>query len=141
VIPSEDPDWADLGEAFSAWRPRGRDAILQPSKLQVENALCSLGRPLDSGWNDVAGRLQAAGIAVQAISNPLRGITADAAYVASAIRQIPGPALAVGHSYGGAVITNAAPTPATSSAWSTSLSPQMKARPCRTSKATPRTAS
>ena len=61
-----------------------------------------------SGWNEVAGQLQAAGIAVQAISNPLRGITADAAYVASAIRQIPGPVLAVGHSYGGAIITNAA---------------------------------
>jgi pimeloyl-ACP methyl ester carboxylesterase len=45
---------------------------------------------------------------VQAIANPLRGITADAAYVASAIRQIPGRVLAVGHSYGGAVITNAA---------------------------------
>ena len=29
--------------------------------------------------------------------------------VASAIRQIPGPVLAVGHSYGGAIITNAAP--------------------------------
>jgi len=62
-----------------------------------------------SGWNDVVRRLQAAGIAVQAISNPLRGITADTAYVASAIRQIPGPVLAVGHSYGGAIITNAAP--------------------------------
>ena len=62
-----------------------------------------------SSWNDVAGQLQAAGMAVQAISNPLRGITADAAYVASAIRQIPGPVLAVGHSYGGAIITNAAP--------------------------------
>jgi pimeloyl-ACP methyl ester carboxylesterase len=62
-----------------------------------------------SGWNDVVEQLQAAGIAVQAISNPLRGIAADAAYVASAIRQIPGPVLAVGHSYGGAIITNAAP--------------------------------
>ena len=62
-----------------------------------------------SGWNDVVGQLQAAGIAVRAISNPLRGIAADAAYVASAIRQIPGPVLAVGHSYGGAIITNAAP--------------------------------
>ena len=39
MIPSEDPDWADLGEAFSAWRPPGRDAILQPPKPQVENAL------------------------------------------------------------------------------------------------------
>ena len=62
-----------------------------------------------SSWNDVVEQLQATGIAVQAISNPLRGITADAAYVASAIRQIPGPVLAVGHSYGGAIITNAAP--------------------------------
>ena len=62
-----------------------------------------------SGWNDVVGQLRAAGIAVQAVSNPLRGISADAAYVASAIRQIPGPVLAVGHSYGGAIITNAAP--------------------------------
>jgi pimeloyl-ACP methyl ester carboxylesterase len=62
-----------------------------------------------SGWNDVVGQLRAAGIAVQVISNPLRGISADAAYVASAIRQITGPVLAVGHSYGGAIITNAAP--------------------------------
>jgi pimeloyl-ACP methyl ester carboxylesterase len=46
---------------------------------------------------------------VQAVSNPLRGIAEDAAYVASAIRQIPGQVLAVGHSYGGAIITNAAP--------------------------------
>jgi pimeloyl-ACP methyl ester carboxylesterase len=61
-----------------------------------------------SGWNDVVGQLQAAGIAVQAISNPLRGITEDTAYVASALQQIPGPVVAVGHSYGGAIITNAA---------------------------------
>ena len=61
-----------------------------------------------SGWNDVAARLLAGGVAVEAVSNPLRGIAEDAAYVASAIGQIPGPVLAVGHSYGGAVITNAA---------------------------------
>jgi pimeloyl-ACP methyl ester carboxylesterase len=61
-----------------------------------------------SGWSDVVAQLLAAGVAVQAVSNPLRGITHDAAYVASALRQIPGPVLAVGHSYGGAVITNAA---------------------------------
>ena len=62
-----------------------------------------------SSWNGVVEQLQAAGIPVQAVSNPLRGIAADAAYVASAIGQIPGPVLAVGHSYGGAAITNAAP--------------------------------
>jgi len=61
-----------------------------------------------SGWNDVVAELLAAGTPVQAISNPLRGIADDAAYVGSAIGQIPGPVLAVGHSYGGAIITNAA---------------------------------
>jgi pimeloyl-ACP methyl ester carboxylesterase len=61
-----------------------------------------------SGWSGVVQRLLAAGVPVQAVSNPLRGIDADAAYVASAIEQVPGPVLAVGHSYGGAVITNAA---------------------------------
>ena len=61
-----------------------------------------------SGWNDVVAHLLAEGVAVRAISNPLRGISRDTAYVASALRQIPGPVLAVGHSYGGAVITNAA---------------------------------
>src|SRR3954463_5604837 len=61
-----------------------------------------------AGWNGVVERLQRAGVPVQAISNPLRGIAADTAYVASALAQIPGPVLAVGHSYGGAIITNAA---------------------------------
>jgi pimeloyl-ACP methyl ester carboxylesterase len=45
---------------------------------------------------------------LRAIVNPLRGLAADAAYVSSAIAQVPGPVLAVGHYYGGAVITNAA---------------------------------
>jgi pimeloyl-ACP methyl ester carboxylesterase len=61
-----------------------------------------------SGWNDVVAQLLADGVRVRAVSNPLRGITDDAAYVASALAQIDGPVLAVGHSYGGAVITNAA---------------------------------
>src|SRR5689334_16242788 len=83
------------------------DASTVSSRLTV--ALIHGAFADSSGWNDVVEQLQAAGIAAQAISNPLRGITADAAYVASAIRQIPGPVLAVGHSYGGAIITNAAP--------------------------------
>jgi pimeloyl-ACP methyl ester carboxylesterase len=40
--------------------------------------------------------------------NPLRGLPADSAYIAGAVGQIEGPVLLVGHSYGGAVITNAA---------------------------------
>jgi pimeloyl-ACP methyl ester carboxylesterase len=64
-----------------------------------------------TGWTGVIELLTAAGVRAQAISNPLRGIASDAAYVASALGQIPGPVLAVGHSYGGAVITNAAARP------------------------------
>ena len=60
-----------------------------------------------SGWAGVIERLMAANVPVRAIVNPLRGVNADAAYAASVFRQIPGPVLAVGHSYGGAVITNA----------------------------------
>src|ERR1700722_10117632 len=60
-----------------------------------------------SGWAAVIEQRIAAAVPVGAVVNPLRGISADSAYVASVIRQIPGPVLAVGHSYGGAVITNA----------------------------------
>ena len=61
-----------------------------------------------SSWTGVIERLQAKGVQVTAVANPLRGISIDSAYVASVFDQIPGPVLAVGHSYGGAVISNAA---------------------------------
>jgi pimeloyl-ACP methyl ester carboxylesterase len=61
-----------------------------------------------SSWNGVIERLQANGVQVVAVANPLRGISNDSAYVASVFAQIQGPVLAVGHSYGGAVISNAA---------------------------------
>jgi pimeloyl-ACP methyl ester carboxylesterase len=61
-----------------------------------------------SCWNPVIEQLQAKGIQVAAPPNPLRSISGDAAYINSFLKQVPGPVLAVGHSYGGAVITNAA---------------------------------
>jgi pimeloyl-ACP methyl ester carboxylesterase len=61
-----------------------------------------------SSWNSVIERLQAKGVPVIASANPLRGIAHDSAYTAAVFSQIEGPVLAVGHSYGGAVITNAA---------------------------------
>jgi pimeloyl-ACP methyl ester carboxylesterase len=62
-----------------------------------------------SGWAGVIALLQAKGITTLAPANPLRSVSGDAAYVASVVNQIPGPVLLVGHSYGGVVITNAAP--------------------------------
>jgi pimeloyl-ACP methyl ester carboxylesterase len=61
-----------------------------------------------SSWNGVIERLQNEGVQVTAPPNPLRGIVHDSAYIASFIKQIPGAVIAVGHSYGGAVISNAA---------------------------------
>ena len=61
-----------------------------------------------SSWNGVIERLLAKGVQVVAAPNPLRGISIDSAYVASFLAQVPGPVLAVAHSYGGAVVTNAA---------------------------------
>jgi pimeloyl-ACP methyl ester carboxylesterase len=61
-----------------------------------------------SSWAGVIERLQATGVPVIAAANPLRGISTDSAYVAGVFDQVPGPVLAVAHSYGGAVISNAA---------------------------------
>jgi pimeloyl-ACP methyl ester carboxylesterase len=60
-----------------------------------------------SSWNGVVERLQTEDVQAAAPPNPLRGIAHDSAYIKSFIDQIPGPVLAVGHSYGGAVISNA----------------------------------
>jgi pimeloyl-ACP methyl ester carboxylesterase len=61
-----------------------------------------------SSWNGVVELLQAEGLKVTAPPNPLRGIAIDSAYIAGVLAQIQGPILAVGHSYGGAVLSNAA---------------------------------
>jgi pimeloyl-ACP methyl ester carboxylesterase len=61
-----------------------------------------------SSWSGVIERLHRRGVRVTAPANPLRGIEFDSAYIASVLRQTPGPVIAVGHSYGGAVISNAA---------------------------------
>ena len=61
-----------------------------------------------SSWAGVIERLQRRGVTTAAVANPLRGISADSAYVASVLAQTPGPVVLVGHSYGGAVISNAA---------------------------------
>jgi pimeloyl-ACP methyl ester carboxylesterase len=61
-----------------------------------------------SSWNGVIECLQQQGYTVIAVANPLRGLAADTAYTASLLNQIDGPVLPVGHSYAGAITTNAA---------------------------------
>ena len=61
-----------------------------------------------SSWDGVASILQHDGYTVDVAPNPLRGLTDDTAYLQDYLASIPGPIVLVGHSYGGAVITDAA---------------------------------
>jgi pimeloyl-ACP methyl ester carboxylesterase len=62
-----------------------------------------------ASWDQVIDPLLDAGHPVTAIANPLRGLAADAACVSDHVRAVEGPVVLVGHSYGGAVITNVDP--------------------------------
>jgi pimeloyl-ACP methyl ester carboxylesterase len=59
-----------------------------------------------SSWDRVIRELENAGHDVIAAANPLRGLAADAQSVTDLVSSIDGPVVLVGHSYGGAVITN-----------------------------------
>jgi pimeloyl-ACP methyl ester carboxylesterase len=61
-----------------------------------------------SGWADVITAVTDLGYRCLAPANPLRGIEPDAAYLRDVLSTVEGPVVLVGHSYGGAVITNAA---------------------------------
>jgi pimeloyl-ACP methyl ester carboxylesterase len=60
-----------------------------------------------ASWNDVISRLQDQGYTVIAAANPIRSVSGDAEFVASIFEAVEGSIVAVGHSYGGTVITNA----------------------------------
>ncbi len=60
-----------------------------------------------SGFAGVIRELQSAGHAVIAAPNPLRGLAYDAAAISTRVAAIDGPVVLVGHSYGGAVISQA----------------------------------
>ena len=60
-----------------------------------------------SSWNKVISILQARGFGVTAVQNPLKSLAEDVATTKRAIEFQPGNVVLVGHSYGGAVITEA----------------------------------
>jgi pimeloyl-ACP methyl ester carboxylesterase len=79
------------------------DAKPKPTIVIVHGAFADA-----SGWDASIATLQALGFPVIAASNPLRGLTSDSDYIHSLLLTIQGPIVLVGHSYGGAVISNAA---------------------------------
>jgi pimeloyl-ACP methyl ester carboxylesterase len=62
-----------------------------------------------SGYAEIIRRLEDRGLEVRAPANPLRGLASDADAIARYTTAVNGPILLVGHSYGGAVISQAAP--------------------------------
>ena len=79
--------------------PNGGD---KPTVVLVHGAFAE-----SSSWNGVTAELVKQGYPVVAAANPLRGVSQDADYVADIVRQTSGAVVLVGHSYGGAVISNA----------------------------------
>jgi len=76
----------------------------QPTAVLVHGAFADA-----SGFAGVIRRLQAQGVPVRAPMNPLRGLASDSEAIARYTTTIEGPVVLVGHSYGGAVISHAAP--------------------------------
>src|SRR4029078_3746013 len=64
-----------------------------------------------SSWSKVIPLLQAKGLHVVAVQNPLTSLADDVAATRRAIALQDGPVLLVGHSYGGVVITEAGNDP------------------------------
>jgi pimeloyl-ACP methyl ester carboxylesterase len=82
---------------------RDRAAAAKPTIVLVHGAWANT-----ASWAGVIARLEAEGYTVYAPPNPLRSLTGDAATIADFLHTIEGPIVLVGHSYGGAVITDAA---------------------------------
>jgi pimeloyl-ACP methyl ester carboxylesterase len=76
---------------------------MQPTVVLVHGAYAE-----SSSWNGIIDPLVADGHRVVAWAVPLRGVASDAAALTDLVRSIEGPVLLVGHSYGGALLTNVA---------------------------------
>jgi pimeloyl-ACP methyl ester carboxylesterase len=89
--------------ALSAATPAHAAASTKPTVVLVHGAWAD-----GSSWDGVVKDLQARGYTVDVPPNPLRGLHSDSAYLKDYLSTIKGPIVLAGHSYGGAVITDAA---------------------------------
>ena len=55
TIPSQDPDYDDLGQAFPPWPGPAKDAILQPPKPEIRPARLVLERTAERDLDREAG--------------------------------------------------------------------------------------
>jgi pimeloyl-ACP methyl ester carboxylesterase len=89
------------------------EAVAQASSPQgIRNIVIVHGAWADgSSWSKLIPLLQAKGLHVVAVQNPLTSLADDVAATKRAIALQDGPVLLVGHSYGGVVITEAGNDP------------------------------
>jgi pimeloyl-ACP methyl ester carboxylesterase len=104
----------DIPSTYSGFASPENETLMQPQGIQntatsnATNIVLVHGAWLDgSSWSDVIPILQNAGHKVIAVQLPLHSLVEDVATVKRAIGFLGGPAILVGHSYGGFVITNA----------------------------------
>jgi pimeloyl-ACP methyl ester carboxylesterase len=92
-----------LGSFAFATTANARSTTPKPTVVLVHGAFADA-----SGFSAVIDRLRHDGYPVRAAPNTLLGLQSDAAAVRGFLDSIEGPKILVGHSYGGAVITQAA---------------------------------
>jgi pimeloyl-ACP methyl ester carboxylesterase len=80
---------------------------------EIRNVVLVHGGFVDaSGWEAVYRQLRSQGFKVSVVQNPTTSLADDVGVVRRALAKLDGPAVLVGHSYGGAVITEAGTDPA-----------------------------
>jgi pimeloyl-ACP methyl ester carboxylesterase len=82
-----------------------------PSASPVSIVLVHGGFVDGAGWEGVYNRLNKGGYNVSVVQNPTTSLSDDVAATRLAIARVQGPVVLVGHSYGGAVITEAGTDP------------------------------
>ena len=79
-----------------------------PRDLDSPRVVIAHGAWADAtSWREVIARLQAKGLTVVAVQNPLSALADDVDAVTRVLNHQPGPVVLVGHDYGGTVITQA----------------------------------
>jgi len=78
-------------------------APVRPTVVLVHGAWADSG-----AWNEVVAGLQRDGYPVDVFPTPLQSLAGDSAALRAFLGTVPGPVVLVGHSYGGAVVSDAA---------------------------------
>src|SRR3954447_14379360 len=92
--------------------PRGRPTDRRSSMTDVKNVVLVHGGFVDgSGWRGVYDLLKKDGYNVSIVQNPTPSLADDVGAARRILAAQDGPAILVGHSYGGVVITEAGGDP------------------------------